>query len=102
MNGFFMSQSKRDKLKAASNAPRPELSPEEQEHLEKSLLGSKSRFRPLLFTVYAEDADWLRKTAGNLKRIRAKTGKSELIRLGIALMKEKSEEELLQRLRELN
>jgi hypothetical protein len=102
MRGFFMSQSKRDKIKAAVATQRQELTPEEQKRLGESLLGAKSPFRRLLFTIYAEDADWLRKTAGNLKRIRPKTAKSELIRLGVALMKEKSEEELLRRLRELS
>jgi hypothetical protein len=96
-----MAQNKRDKMRAGMARARQELTPEQSEHLRKDLLGPKSGIRRMLFTLYVEDLDWLKKTTASLKRSRRRTAKSELMRLGIALMKEKSQEELLTRLRNL-
>lgn len=96
-----MTQSKLEKLRAATAKPRPELTDKNREDLGKKLLSPQSPIRRVLFTLYLEDIDWLRQTTERLKRNRRKTAKSELMRLGISLMKEKSEEELLSRLRNL-
>ena len=96
-----MAQSKLEKLRAATAKPRPELTDKNREDLGRKLLSPQSPIRRVLFTLYVDDIDWLRQTAERLKRSRRKTAKSELMRLGISLMKEKSEEELLSRLRTL-
>ena len=96
-----MTTSKRDKMRAGAAKQRKKLTPTEREHFGKDLLGPKSQIRRVLFTLYVDDVDWLKKTATRLKRTRRKTAKSELMRLGISLMKEKSEEELFNHLRNL-
>ena len=67
-----------------------------------NLLGPESPVRKALFVLDVEDMEWLDSTVTQLKRKRRKTNKSELMRLGIALMKRLSEEELRQQLRELD
>jgi hypothetical protein len=96
-----MAHNKRDKMRAGMAKVRAELTPAQSEDLREDLLGPKSPIRRVLFTLYSEDLEWLRKTTNSLKRTRRRTAKSELMRLGIALMKEKSQEELLTRLRNL-
>lgn len=95
-----MAKTKREILHAAvSQQPRRQLTREEREDLGKDLLSPQSSLRKALFVLEAGDLEWLDATVAVLKRRRRRTSKSELMRLGLSLMKDKSEEELRQLLR---
>jgi hypothetical protein len=85
---------KRERLRKAVATPKRTLTEAERQDFSRGLLGPESTFRKALFVVDAADLEWLDSTVAVLKRKRRKTNKSEIIRLGLALMKEKSTEEL--------
>jgi hypothetical protein len=95
-------KSKRDMMRDVASGRRRTRTSEEREDLRVNLLGPESPVRKALFVLDVEDLEWLDSTVTQLKRKRRKTNKSELMRLGIALMKRLSEEELRQQLRELD
>jgi hypothetical protein len=95
-------KSKRDMLRDVASGRRRTRTSEEREDIRVNLLGPESSVRKALFVLDVEDLEWLDSTVTQLKRKRRKTNKSELMRLGIALMKRLSEEELRQQLRELD
>jgi hypothetical protein len=95
-------KSKRDMMREVAAGRHRGRTSEEREDMRVNLLGPESSIRKALFVLDAEDLEWLDATVTSLKRKRRKTNKSELIRLGIALMKQLSEEELRQHLRELD
>ena len=95
------SKTKRDLMRQATAGGRRELTTEEREDLKTNLLGPESTFRKALFVLDAQDLEWLDTTVATLKRKRRKTNKSELMRLGVSLMKQMSEDDLRKRLREL-
>jgi hypothetical protein len=61
----------------------------------------KTGYQPVLISLYPTDVAWLAATVTRLKRKRRKTAKSELVRLGLSLLKRQSEAELLEQLRTL-
>jgi hypothetical protein len=91
--------SKRERLQKAVATPRRQLTEDERLDLGRNLLGPESTLRKALFVVDASDLEWLDSTVANLKRKRRKTNKSELVRLGLSIMKAKSAEELTRLLR---
>jgi hypothetical protein len=95
-------KSKRDMLRDVASGRRRTRTSEEREDMRVNLLGPENPVRKALFVLDVEDLEWLDSTVTQLKRKRRKTNKSELMRLGIALMKRLSEEELRQQLRELD
>ncbi len=95
-------KSKRDMLRDVASGRRRTRTSEEREDMRVNLLGPESPVRKALFVLDVEDLEWLDSTVTQLKRKRRRTNKSELMRLGIALMKRLSEEELRQQLRELD
>ena len=94
-------KSKLDLLRDVASGRRRTRTSEEREDMRVNLLGPESPVRKALFVLDIEDLEWLDATVVQLKRKRRRTNKSELMRLGIALMKRLSEEELRQQLREL-
>lgn len=97
------SKSKKDLLREAVSQPPKQLTTEEREDLGKNLLGSKApSFQKALFSIEVQDLEWLDTTVATLKRTRRRSNKSELIKLGIALMKEKSLDELKELLKRLD
>ena len=56
-------------------------------------------FEKTLFLLKSTDVEWLNEVATRLKGSRRKTNKSELIRLGIHLLQQKPEDEVLELLR---
>jgi hypothetical protein len=85
---------KRERLRKAVATPKRQLTDAERRDFSRNLLGPESTLRKALFVVDATDLEWLDTTVALLKRKRRKTNKSEIIRLGLALVKEKSAEEL--------
>jgi hypothetical protein len=55
-----------------------------------------------MFVLEPTDLEWLDTTVAGLKAERRRTSKSELIRLGIAIMKNMHPDELRQQLRDLD
>ena len=90
---------KRERLRKAVASPKRSLTDEERQDFSRNLLGPESTLRKALFVVDATDLEWLDFTVATLKKKRRKTNKSELIRLGLFLMKTKSAEELTKLLR---
>jgi len=95
-------KTKRDILREAVAKPRRQLTTKEREDLGKTLLSPKSPLRKALFVLEAPDLEWLDMTVATLKSTRRRTNKSELIKLGVALMKEKNLDELRELLRNLD
>ncbi len=97
-----MAKSKIEQMKAGANQPRHQLTEEHRADLGKRILGSPVSFQKALFTMEKEDLEWITKTVSSLKESRRRTTKSDLMRVGVALMKEKSSEELQNLVRSLN
>ena len=97
-----MATSKRDRLREAISKPRHELTRTEREDLGKTLLSAPSPLKKALFVVEAQDLEWLDMTVATLKRTRRRTNKSEMVKLGISLLKGKSPDELRELLRNLD
>ncbi len=95
-------KTKREVLREAVSKPRRQLTPKEREHLGKTLLSPKSELRKALFVLEAKDLEWLDMTVATLKSTRRRTNKSEMMKLGLSLLKQKSPEELLGLLRNLD
>ena len=92
--------SNRDKLlKRIKDKPTPNLSREDRADLGNGLRSPKSTFRKRLYVVDVRDEEWLEDTVSSLKPIRRKTSRSELVRLGLAVLKEKNRDELTHLLR---
>lgn len=96
------SKTKKDILREAVSRPRRQLTPEEREDLGKNLLSPKSSLRKALFVIEAPDLEWLDMTVAKLKSKRRRSNKSEMVKLGLSLLKQKSPEELLGLLRNLD
>jgi hypothetical protein len=95
--------SKRERLRRAVK-PRARRTPAERKKLGQGLLSQKD-VKPLLkimFVLESHDVDWLNKVVANLKVDRRRTSKSEMVRLGIAIMKKMDPDELRQQLRDLD
>jgi hypothetical protein len=90
---------KRERLRKAVATPKRSLTEEERQDFSRNLLGPESTLRKALFVVDATDLEWLDSTVATLKKKRRKTNKSELIRLGLFLMKAKKTEDLANLLR---
>ena len=56
----------------------------------------------VMFVIEPADLAWLNSAVADLKTVRRRTSKSEMIRLGIAIMKKMGPDELRQQLRELD
>ena len=56
----------------------------------------------VMFVIEPADLAWLNTAVTELKAVRRRTSKSEMIRLGIAIMKKMDPDELRQQLRELD
>jgi hypothetical protein len=56
----------------------------------------------VMFVIEPSDLAWLNTAVTELKAVRRRTSKSELMRLAIAIMKKMDPEELRQQLRELD
>jgi hypothetical protein len=56
----------------------------------------------VMFVIEPADLAWLNTAVTELKAVRRRTSKSEMIRLGIAIMKKMDTEELRQHLRDLD
>jgi hypothetical protein len=57
--------------------------------------------RKLLVSFEVEDLEWLNVTVGTLKNSRRRTTKSEIVRMGLKLLREKRPDELKELLRHL-
>lgn len=90
---------KRERLRRAVATPKRALTDEERQDFSRGLLGPESTLRKALFVVDATDLEWLDSIVATLKKKRRKTNKSELIRLGLSMMKAKNPEELAKMLR---
>jgi hypothetical protein len=96
----------KSKLRTRATKPR-QRSREEREKLGKDML-SKNRDRRLrelervLLLLEPHDFKWLNEAVAEIKYERRRTSRNELIRVGISLAKEKSREELLALLRQLD
>ena len=97
-----MAKSKIEQMKAGANQPRHQLSEEHKVDLGRRILGSPISFQKVLLSMEKEDLEWVNQAVLNLKEQRRRTTRSELMRVGIALMKEKSPEELRDLVRSLN
>ncbi len=97
-----MAKSKIEQMKAGAAQPRHQLTEEHKVDLGRRILGSPASFQKALFTMEKEDLEWISQTVSALKENRRRTTKSDLIRVGVALMKEKSPEELRELVRSLN
>ena len=86
-------------LEGLKNKVAPSLSREDRSNLGDGLRSPKSTFRKRLYVVDARDEEWLKDTVSSLKPTRRKTNQSELVRLGLAVLKEKNQDELTQLLR---
>jgi hypothetical protein len=94
--------SKRDQMRQGALQARAPLSEENLQHLKKGLVGSKVPFKKALFTMEQPDLEWIEETVATLQENRRRTTKSELIKVGVALMKEKSLDDLRELLRRLD
>jgi hypothetical protein len=98
-----MSDSKFDQMMQGAQVSRPALSEENREHLGKSLLSPKKvQATKVLCTIEDPDLQWIDEAVQALKDTRRRTTRSEMMKVGIALMKEKSPEELGELLRKYN
>jgi hypothetical protein len=96
-------KSKREQMREGTTRPRRRRTAADRQKLGESLLTREAK--PLvkaMFVLEPDDLAWLDTTVGGLKPERRRTNKSEMIRLGIAIMKRMDPEELRQQLRELD
>jgi len=94
--------SKRDQMRQGASQVRVPRTQENLQDLKKGIVGSKVPFKKALFTMEQPDLDWIDGTVNTLRDSRRRTTKSELIKVGVALMKEKSLDELRELLRRLD
>lgn len=86
-------------LERATTKQRRRLSDEERNDLGSGLTSPKSSFRKRLYVVDASDEEWLKETVTAIKPTRRKTNQSELVRLGLAVLKKKDRDEITHLLR---
>ena len=96
-----MAKSKIEQMQEGVNQPRPQLTDEHRVDFGKRILGSPVSFQKVLLSMEKEDLEWVNKAVSDLKENRRRTTRSELMRVGVALMKEKSPEELCDLIRSL-
>jgi hypothetical protein len=97
-----LTKKKREQIKEMVQKPRRQLTAKERADLGRKLLGPKTTIRRALFTLEAQDLEWLDKMVAQINpSTRRKTNKSELVRLGLSLMKKKGAKEIKELLREL-
>ena len=97
-----MPKSKREELLKSASSKTRKRKTEDKEYLKESLVAENRKYKRALYTMELSDLEWLDSTAKELNKIsRRKTSKSELIRAGIALMKEKEAEDLKEILKTL-
>lgn len=97
-------KSRRNRLVNAVKKPKSRRTPTERRKLGQGLLSPKA-LKPLekvMFVLEPGDLDWLNKTVAGLKAERRRTSKSEMVRLGIAIMKKMPPDELREELRALD
>ena len=99
-----MARSKRTILRQAVSKPRHSRSEKDLQHLSKSLLSRAPRtsLPKALFVMEPDDLQWLDSVVATLKSTRRRTNKSEMIKLGVALMRQKTLDELRELLRQLD
>lgn len=98
-------QSKRDTLRRRAK-PRPRRSPAERAKMGHDMVSSTRTTLPSLERVLVnfepQDLKWLNEKVAELKPARRRTSRNELIRLGIALLRNMNPDELRKHLRELD
>lgn len=75
------------------------LTTEQREDLGKTYSSLEISYEKALLNLTTEDVHWLNEITAKLKRPRRKTNKSELVRLGISLLQERDQAEILEALR---
>ena len=93
--------SKRDQMLQGTAQGSRDLTPENKEDLGKQFLGpnATASFQKTLVTLEKTDLEWLDATLREIRKNRRRTSKSDLMRVGVALLKEKNPEELCQLVR---
>jgi hypothetical protein len=91
-------KSKRQVLRERTSAPRRKRTPADREKLGRDMI-SRNRTAPppyekILLLLEPEDLVFLNNMVAKLKAVRRRASRNELLRLGIALLKDKSPEEL--------
>jgi hypothetical protein len=99
-------KSKRQTLRETLAKPRRRRTPADRERMGKDMRLRKRATPPpyqsVLLLLEPQDVTWLDEMVGEIKPLRRRTSRNEMIRLGIALMKDKSPEELRELLRNLD
>jgi ribosomal 50S subunit-associated protein YjgA (DUF615 family) len=96
-------KSKRDQMREGTARPRRRRTATDRKQLGQSLVPrSPKPLEKVMFVLEPEDLAWLNSTVAGLKSERRRTSKSEMVRLGIALMKKMDPDELRQHLRDLD
>ncbi len=95
-------KSKRQQMREGTSRPRRRTAADRQKVGESLLSLQPPQLEKVMFVLDPEDLAWLNTTVAGLKRERRRTNKSEMIRLGIAIMKNMEPDELRRHLRELD
>ena len=95
-----MTDSKRQMMRQGSATRRPGLTQQDRQDMKEKLVGPENRTTRALFVLDEDDIRWLDDTVNRLKRTRRKTSKSQLVRLGVSLIRDMSQEELIRLLRD--
>jgi hypothetical protein len=95
-------KSKRQQMREGTARPRRRTAADRQKVGESLLNLQPPQLEKVMFVLDPEDLAWLNTTVAGLKRERRRTNKSEMIRLGIAIMKNMEPDELRRHLRELD
>jgi hypothetical protein len=98
-------QSKRETLRRRAK-PRPRRTPAERAKMGHDMVSSTRTTLPSLERVLVnfepQDLKWLNEKVAELKPARRRTSRNELIRLGIAILRDMDPDKLRQHLRELD
>jgi hypothetical protein len=89
-----MADSKRDLMRQGSRTERAKLTDENRQDMREKMVGPESRTRRALFVLDVEDVEWLDDAVTTLKRKRRKTSRSQLVRLGVSLLRGMSQEDI--------
>ena len=92
-------KNKKQFLEQATQKRRQRLSDEERNDLGRGLTSPQSSFRKRLYVVDATDEEWVKAAVTAIKPVRRKTNQSELVRLGLAVLKDKDQDEITRLLR---
>ncbi len=93
--------SKREQMLAGTSQGSRDLTRENREDLGKQFLGpnATASFQKTLVTLEKTDLEWIDTALREIRKERRRTTKSDLMRAGVALLKEKSPDELCQLVR---